>query len=124
MNKQIFIESVIFLASAFFLIISCRANTDRKSIPDYHGRGQIVSSPKMCTQEAKQCPDGSFVSRTGPNCEFAPCPEEKKHDDYQGSGQINNRPKMCTQEAKQCPDGSFVSRTGPNCEFAPCPGEK
>lgn len=28
----------------------------------------------FCTMEAKQCPDGSFVGRTGPNCEFAPCP--------------------------------------------------
>lgn len=29
-----------------------------------------------CTMEAKLCPDGSYVSRTGPNCEFAPCPAE------------------------------------------------
>lgn len=28
-----------------------------------------------CTQEAKICSDGSAVGRTGPNCEFAPCPE-------------------------------------------------
>ncbi len=28
----------------------------------------------FCTQEAKQCPDGSFVGRTGPKCEFAACP--------------------------------------------------
>lgn len=27
-----------------------------------------------CTMEAKLCPDGSYVGRTGPNCEFAPCP--------------------------------------------------
>ncbi len=27
-----------------------------------------------CTMEAKVCPDGSTVSRTGPNCEFAECP--------------------------------------------------
>lgn len=27
-----------------------------------------------CTQEAMQCPDGSYVGRTGPNCEFSPCP--------------------------------------------------
>ena len=27
-----------------------------------------------CTMEAKQCPDGSYVGRTGPNCEFTPCP--------------------------------------------------
>jgi hypothetical protein len=27
-----------------------------------------------CTQEAKLCPDGSYVGRTGINCEFATCP--------------------------------------------------
>ncbi|MDP2651993.1 MAG: hypothetical protein Q8O94_02565 [bacterium] len=27
-----------------------------------------------CTMEAKICPDGSAVGRTGPNCEFAECP--------------------------------------------------
>lgn len=29
----------------------------------------------FCTQEAKECPDGSYVGRTGPNCEFTPCPK-------------------------------------------------
>ncbi|MHB1330832.1 MAG: hypothetical protein ACYCY6_02590 [Minisyncoccota bacterium] len=29
-----------------------------------------------CTMEAKLCPDGSYVGRGGPNCEFAPCPTE------------------------------------------------
>lgn len=28
---------------------------------------------KACSSEAKLCPNGSYVSRTGPNCEFAPC---------------------------------------------------
>ncbi|MDD4531258.1 MAG: hypothetical protein PHH21_00955 [Candidatus Pacebacteria bacterium] len=28
----------------------------------------------MCTQEAKLCPDGSYVGRTGPKCEFKECP--------------------------------------------------
>ena len=27
-----------------------------------------------CTMEAKMCPDGSYVGRTGSNCEFAACP--------------------------------------------------
>ena len=27
-----------------------------------------------CTMEAMQCPDGSYVGRSGPKCEFAPCP--------------------------------------------------
>ena len=30
-----------------------------------------------CTMEAKQCPDGSYIGRTGPKCEFAACPREK-----------------------------------------------
>lgn len=28
----------------------------------------------MCTMETRQCPDGSYVGRSGPNCEFAACP--------------------------------------------------
>ncbi len=26
-----------------------------------------------CTDDAKQCPDGSYVGRSGPRCEFSPC---------------------------------------------------
>lgn len=38
-----------------------------------------IEEPKgiYCTQEAKLCPDGSYVGRTGPNCEFAKCPIQK-----------------------------------------------
>jgi len=36
----------------------------------------VPASPVMqgCTLEAKICPDGTAVGRTGPNCEFAACP--------------------------------------------------
>lgn len=27
-----------------------------------------------CTMEAKMCPDGSYVGRVGPSCQFAACP--------------------------------------------------
>ncbi len=40
----------------------------------------LFGRPKICTQEAKLCPDGSYVGRTGPNCEFAQCPEAKKDE--------------------------------------------
>ena len=33
----------------------------------------IFAEVAACTQEARLCPDGSYVSRTGPNCEFASC---------------------------------------------------
>lgn len=35
-----------------------------------------------CTQDAKMCPDGSYVGRTGPKCEFAPCPEISVDKDW------------------------------------------
>ncbi|TSC68295.1 MAG: hypothetical protein G01um101456_697 [Parcubacteria group bacterium Gr01-1014_56] len=40
--------------------------------------GWVFSTPPVpdsvfCTQDAMQCPDGSYVGRTGPNCEFV-CP--------------------------------------------------
>ena len=66
------------------------------------------SEPIACTQDVMACPDGSFVSRVAPSCEFAACP-------------VPEEPLACTEEAKICPDGSTVSRTGPLCEFAACP---
>lgn len=31
-------------------------------------------NPVACTMEAKLCPDGSAVGRSGPKCEFVECP--------------------------------------------------
>ena len=31
---------------------------------------------KACSMEAKVCPDGSAVSRSGPDCTFAACPQQ------------------------------------------------
>lgn len=36
---------------------------------------------QVCTQDAKACPDGSYVSRTGSNCDFAACPEKKTNNE-------------------------------------------
>ncbi|MBP9719312.1 MAG: hypothetical protein KBD46_02490 [Candidatus Levybacteria bacterium] len=35
----------------------------------------IPGNLKACTMDAKECPDGTFVGRTGPNCEFVACPK-------------------------------------------------
>jgi hypothetical protein len=35
------------------------------------------NSDVICTMEVKQCPDGTYVGRVPPDCEFAPCPVEK-----------------------------------------------
>lgn len=39
-----------------------------------YGIVKKTSIPVACTMEAKLCPDGSAVGRSGPECEFAPCP--------------------------------------------------
>ncbi len=39
-----------------------------QDLPDF------IVKPLACTQEAKVCPDGSSVGRSGPNCDFAQCP--------------------------------------------------
>src|SRR4030067_2137483 len=65
MNKFRIILGIIFL-----LLFSISAF--------YLGSKFINRNKKQaCTQEAKLCPDGSTVSRTGPNCEFAPCPQNE-----------------------------------------------
>ena len=35
-----------------------------------------TENQRACTKEAKICPDGSAIGRTGPNCEFTACPNE------------------------------------------------
>lgn len=83
---------------------------DESQNPDKPDSAQ--PAPVACTKEAKACPDGTFVSRTGPNCEFEACPvHEVPDDDF----------VACTMDAKQCPDGSYVGRVAPTCAFAPCP---
>ena len=39
-------------------------------VPD----GPMPPDMTACPMDAKLCPDGSAVGRTGPACEFAPCP--------------------------------------------------
>jgi hypothetical protein len=96
---------------------------------------ESISGQRACTEEAKVCPGGTTVSRTGPNCEFTPCPSTalpggpgltEEPIVLPGTGGKKDEGKadkgvMCTQEVKMCSDGSYVGRTGPNCAFAPCP---
>jgi|GEM_PF-3353578 len=43
----------------------------------------------FCTMDAKMCPDGSYVGRVAPNCEFAPCPNALEAKiDFSHSGVI------------------------------------
>jgi hypothetical protein len=64
--KTYIIGAVFFILGIFFggIAVYVQLTTLPEDIP-----GGIA-----CTMDAKICPDGTGVGRTGPNCEFAPCP--------------------------------------------------
>lgn len=95
------------IATSFSALLACE-----KSAPPTSEPGGTA-----CTMEAKICPDGSAVGRSGPKCEFTPCPDAPAPTEP-----APTEPAACTKDAKVCPDGSAVGRTGPDCEFAACPG--
>jgi len=72
MNKiflYIFIAFLLITASSIFTYYFIVKNI--KTISPKNNEPQI-----FCTIEAKLCPDGSYVGRTGPKCEFEKCPNE------------------------------------------------
>jgi hypothetical protein len=65
MNKALItiFTAVVFVVGALLYIYN----------PDPAQYGQ--PAPVACTMDAKLCPDGSYVGRVPPNCEFAQCPQ-------------------------------------------------
>jgi len=80
------------------LFVQGMVETDKKA--DKKGDRGVA-----CTMEAKQCPDGSYVGRIGPNCEFASCPSPTNNNSstVQGSGTLEGKVSI-----------------GPLCPVEPC----
>lgn len=74
-DHRVTVEARQIGADIFNKIISTFKFTSKES-EGSNTPTQAESSPSAvaCTMEAKICPDGSSVGRSGPNCEFAPCP--------------------------------------------------
>lgn len=71
----------------------------------------FADEPVACTMEAMRCADGSYVSRSGPHCEFSACPKSPA-----APGQSH----ACSNMAPlRCPDGSLIL-PGPGCQYAAC----
>lgn len=67
-NKNILLKvmGVVIIAALVYLIwVSVMKSASSKVVD--------VNTGTVCTQEAKQCPDGTWVGRTGTDCQFV-CP--------------------------------------------------
>ena len=100
-----------------------------------------------CPADARLCPDGSAVGRTGPNCEFAACPSANTQTTNPGVGgnaqlanpasvycqeqggtfRINETPAgqqgLCTlKDGTVCDEWAYYRREcGRNCSSSTCP---
>lgn len=59
-------STAIFAVTFFFFLASCGG----ENVPNTSG--ELI----VCTQDAMQCSDGSWVARSGPKCEFV-CPQSR-----------------------------------------------
>lgn len=70
---------IVFIIVSFIIIgggaVLLNLNSNKTTKPTL--TPSLPQSPNLnsaCPQDARLCPDGSSVGRTGPNCEFAQCP--------------------------------------------------
>ena len=59
----VIIVAIIIVIAAIFMFVTKNPKN----------AGQTNSGGGICAMDAMQCPDGSYVGRTGPNCQFV-CP--------------------------------------------------
>ncbi|MCX6791304.1 MAG: hypothetical protein NTV62_03930, partial [Candidatus Gribaldobacteria bacterium] len=77
-------------------------NSTRAKLNKLYGCG----NSNNCTADAKQCPDGSYVGRTGSKCEFTACPTTKCLKE----GEINSVGYNSSEQSLDCCPGlRFIS---------------
>lgn len=106
------------ITRAFFivLLVSCAPAANAQL---------VIQHPVACTTEAMRCSDGSYVSRTGPNCQFSRCPDAPAAPSAgtapSTSGTKTSTGTICNMNPLRCPDGTLIY-PGASCSFAPCIG--
>src|SRR4051812_25277117 len=90
--KKTYLALICVLSASLFLALNSLADRPAPGYvpPNYQPHAYVQQSGSKsgyavapapgavaCSMEAKACPDGSYVSRSGPHCEFAPCPAGK-----------------------------------------------
>ncbi len=67
-NQKKFVKTYIILFVLVVVVILAYVNIKPKAV------AVPEEEAVACTMDAKMCPDGSYVGRVAPNCEFAKCP--------------------------------------------------
>lgn len=136
-DMRFFSLVIVGLVFVSLLIVGCAKGPTPPEAPPLRPDINDSLGKVVCTADAMECPDGSFVGRVAPECRFAPCPtttsgcteEVRVCADGSTVGRVLPDCEFapcasgvaCTKEAKLCPDGSAVGRVPPDCEFAACP---
>lgn len=66
---------ILILGSCILALILAFFFLEKRTRNYFPSNAPIEPTPVVCSQDVKECPDGSFVSRVAPNCEFSSCPE-------------------------------------------------
>lgn len=85
----------MFLAFLSALVILAACNTQNNP-----------NKPIPCIEEAKLCPDGSYVGRVPPDCEFAECP--KNENTTRCNYEIGENRKYVSKSPDECSRIRFV----------------
>ncbi len=75
-GKKVYTPETLILEDHDEIVVKYSKVEIKEVVLPPHSPGEGEDEPIACTMEAKICPDGSAVGRSGPNCEFAPCPGE------------------------------------------------
>ncbi len=67
------IVALVLFACIIFLMGALKNTNSNLTAVIPHFIGTHPLPPVACTMDAKMCSDGSYVGRSGPNCEFV-CP--------------------------------------------------
>ncbi len=88
MKKTILMILLLAIAACTSTTTPVENRTDRYS--------NTTEEPTMCTADVFECPDGSFVSREAPSCEFKACPEVKNETPTNTTEVKNETPTTAT----------------------------
>jgi len=74
--------------------------------------GDVGVGGTACTMDARVCPDGSSVGRTGPNCEFAACSTDNGGVPVSVGGDNSCKTQSDCPLGYECVDTSPIAREG------------